>query len=325
MLKKIVSRRDVLAAMGTVGGGFGVAAKGLPQKSASEPTPRLQVCVFSKHFQWTDWKETGELAAEIGFDGVDLTVRSGGHVLPERVEQDLPKAVEAIRGSGVSVPMITAGIVDTKSPHAEAILRSAGGLGIRYYRWGGLRYSYDRDIAEQLDELRPRVRALAELNEKHKICAMYHTHSGLGQVGASIWDLWVLLKDMDPRWVGVNYDLGHAIVEGGYGGWLNSVHLVRKHLRGVALKDFRWGKNAQGEWRPQWCAPGEGMVNFARFFQILKAAGFAGPVQLHFEYPGLGGADAGKTALGIPKPQLLAIMRRDLNYVRKLMREAQLL
>ncbi|MDZ7723632.1 MAG: hypothetical protein U5R06_12725 [candidate division KSB1 bacterium] len=45
--------------------------------------------------------------AEIGFDGVDLTVRPGGHVLPENVTQDLPRAVKAIEKTGLKVPMMT--------------------------------------------------------------------------------------------------------------------------------------------------------------------------------------------------------------------------
>ena len=133
------------------------------------------------------------------------------------------------------------------------------------------------------------------------MCAMYHTHSGLRQIGAPIWDLWYVMKDMDPRWVGINYDIGHATVEGGFGGWIDSARLVRKHMRGVALKDFKWGQNARGAWAPQWCAAGEGMVNFAGFFEILKTQKFSGPVQLHFEYPGLGGADGGKAEAGDPE------------------------
>jgi sugar phosphate isomerase/epimerase len=113
-------------------------------------------------------------------------------------------------------------------------------------------------------------------------------------------------------------------VEGGFGGWVDSARLVRKHMRGVALKDFKWGQNARGAWAPQWCAAGEGMVNFAGFFEILKTQKFSGPVQLHFEYPGLGGADGGKPKLEIPKEKLVAQMRHDLEHVRKLMRQAQL-
>ncbi|MFX1362272.1 MAG: isocitrate dehydrogenase (NADP(+)), partial [Promethearchaeota archaeon] len=35
--------------------------------------------------RYIGWNEAGDLIAEIGFDGVDLTVRPGGHVLPDEV------------------------------------------------------------------------------------------------------------------------------------------------------------------------------------------------------------------------------------------------
>ncbi|MBV8819983.1 MAG: sugar phosphate isomerase/epimerase [Acidobacteriaceae bacterium] len=308
----MLSRREMLAVMGA----------SLARAAAAED--RLKICVFSKHFQWTDWREASKLAAQIGFDGIDYTVRTGGHVLPERVKQDLPKAVEIAHKAGLETPMITAGIVDTSSPHAEAILETASGLGIKHYRWGGFKYDYGRSIAEQLNELQPKVHALAELNAKYGMAAMYHTHSGLREVGAPIWDVWTLLKNEDPRYVGVNYDIGHATVEGGYGGWVDSAHLVGPYMRGVALKDFLWGKNAKGAWVPQWCAAGKGMVNFPAFFELLKTAKFSGPVQLHFEYPELGGANDGKTQLEIPKERVVAIMKRDLQYVKGLMSAAQL-
>lgn len=68
------------------------------------------------------------------------------------------------------------------------------------------------------------------------------------------------------------------------------------------------------------------MVNFSGFFGLVKANGhFSGPVQLHFEYPGLGGAENGKKTLTIPKQELIAAMRRDLTFVRKAMSEKGLI
>jgi sugar phosphate isomerase/epimerase len=316
-----LTRRGILAALAS-------SAISLPAQSPdpghSAALGPLKVCIFSKHLQWADWHEMAEVAKLAGFDGVDLTVRDGGHVLPERVEQDLPKAVEIVHQAGLETPMITAGIVDASSPHADAILRAASGLGIRRYRWGGFKYSYDRPIVAQLEELKPRVRRLAELNEKHNMAAMYHTHSGPHELGAPIWDIWSVLRDLDPRWVGINYDIGHATVEGGFGGWIDSAHLVGRHMLGVAVKDFSWGKDARGEWSPQWCPAGQGMVNFAGFFEILKTTGFNGPVQLHFEYPGMGGAENGKTKLTIPNEQVVAALSRDLKFTKALMRTAGL-
>src|SRR5882724_1564486 len=131
------------------------ALPALAQGNRSESSEKLKICVFSKHFQWTDVKETAAIAKDLGFDGVDLTVRKGGHVLPERVESDLPAAVETVRGAGLEVPMITTAITDAATPHAGAVLKTANRLGIRHYRWGGLSYQPDRGIPEQLGELKP--------------------------------------------------------------------------------------------------------------------------------------------------------------------------
>jgi hypothetical protein len=56
-----------------------------------------------------DWRRLARSAKRLGFDGLDLTVRPGGHVLPERAADELPEAVATIRGEGLDVPMITTG------------------------------------------------------------------------------------------------------------------------------------------------------------------------------------------------------------------------
>jgi hypothetical protein len=48
-------------------------------------------------------------------------------------------------------------------------------------------------------------------------------------------------------------------------------------------------------------------------------------VQLHFEYPGLGGAENGNKTLTIPKQEVIDAMRRDLTFVRGVMSEKKLI
>lgn len=311
-----ISRRNWMA------GVAGVAAAPGAAQSAPE---RFTICAFSKHFHWASVPEAAEVCAKLGYEGIDLTLRKGGHVLPERVADDLPKAVEAIRKAGLKIPMATTGIVDASTPHAEEVIKTMAGLGIRHYRWGGFRYNVKEPIAKQLESFRPRVRDLAALNRQYGVCAMYHTHSGIGEVGACMWDLWLLLKDFDPNHVSANYDIGHATVEGGFGGWIHTSRLLMPHMRGVAVKDFRWQANDRGVWRPRWCAMGEGMVNFRQFFGMLREAKFAGPLQLHMEYPELAGADVGRTDFTIPKEKLLAIMQKDIDTLKSLLRDSGLL
>jgi L-ribulose-5-phosphate 3-epimerase len=315
-----------------------------PAEGGGSPAAsRAPIIYFSKHLQWLDWEHMAETAKELGFDGLDVTVREGGHVEPGRVKDDLPKVAKIVRAAGLEIPMITAGIVDANSADAEAIIRTASEVGIHRYRWGWFSWSDDKKVPDlsnfhasmerpsglllnvpaRLGELKKRVAGLAALNEKYQVCAMYHNHSG-SMVGASVWDLWVLIKDFDPRWVSSNFDVAHATVEGGLGGWFNSARLMTPFTRGVAIKDFKWGRNAQGEWEPLWCPLGEGMVNFPAFFAMLKEARFSGPVQLHTEYP-LGGVENGNKTLTMDKSRILATIGKDLNTLKGWMRQAQLI
>jgi len=337
------SRRNFLTTVAGAGAMASLSSIGLTGAERSPSARRLPIVYFSKHLQWLDWEPMAATAAELGFDGIDLTVRPGGHVLPERVQTDLPKVAKVIRNAGLDIPMITTGIVDADSPHAEDIIRAASDCGIARYRWGWFSWSDNQKVPDlsnfhasverpsgllinvpaRLAELKKRVGTLAELNERFKVCAMYHNHSG-SMVGASVWDLWELIKGFGPQWVSSNFDIGHATVEGGLGGWVNSTRLMAPFMKGVAIKDFKWGKNAKGEWEPMWCPLGEGMVNFPAFFAMLKEAGFSGPVQLHTEYP-LGGVENGAKTLTIDRAQVLATIRKDLTALKGWMRQAQLI
>jgi sugar phosphate isomerase/epimerase len=340
----VMSRRTLLLGA-AMSGALHAFAKDAPEGAVATDTrsgkpDKLKICIFSKHLQWASISDAAAIARDIGFDGVDITVRAGGHVSPDRVETGLPAAVEAVQRVGLMVPMVTTDIMSVQTPHADAVLKTASHLGIRNYRWGFVPYPADKGIAEGLVALRPQMKALAALNQEHRMCGMYHTHSGPGLVGAPIWDLWNLFQGLDPRWIGINYDIGHATVEGGYGGWIDSSRLIMHQMRGIALKDFTWQKNKgknthpdpfdkslgiENAWVPHWCPIGEGMVNLSGFLAIVKEGGtFSGPVQLHFEYP-LGGAENGKKTLTIPKQEVINAMRRDLTYARKAMSQKELM
>jgi sugar phosphate isomerase/epimerase len=131
-------------------------------------------------------------------------------------------------------------------------------------------------------------------------------------VGAPIWDLHIVLNGFDPNAVGVNFDIGHATIEGGVGGWIDSFRITGAHLRGIAVKDFVWGKDAKGVWQPRWTPLGEGMVHLPQFFGMVAESGFSGPLQIHFEYK-----------LGGPAETALA-MKRDLAKLREYLTQAKL-
>ncbi|HET7179463.1 MAG TPA: sugar phosphate isomerase/epimerase, partial [Chryseosolibacter sp.] len=62
---------------------------------------------------------------------------------------------------------------------------------------------------------------------------------------------------------------------------------------------------------------GEGMVDFATYFRLLKQYHIEVPLSLHFEYS-LGGAEHGQTKISVNKEVVFSAMRRDLKRLHEM-------
>ncbi len=271
-----------------------------------------KLCFFSKHLPQLDWRQLGQTVKQLGFDGVDLTVRPGGHVKPESAAADLPKALDAIRAAGLAVPMITTGLLTAEEPTAQPILATAGKLGIPYFKAGYHKYQF-KDTRAELQQAGQAFQSLAGLSQKHNIQAGFHNHSGY--VGGGIWDFIPLMEKLDARWAGWYYDPHHAVAEGGAGAWKAALQWIAPRIKMVAVKDFTWEKTAKG-WATQDCPLGAGMVDWKHFFATLARGGFSGPISLHIEYD-----IAGKTA-SEQEANMLAAAARDLAFLKTRIAEA---
>lgn len=280
---------------------------------------KLNISIFSKHLQFLTVSEMAQAAAEMGFDGIDLSVRPNGHVEPEQAGEQLPRAVETLKKAGIKPLMMTCSVSDADNSTDRNVLEIAAKSGIRLYRMNYFHYLEDKTIPESVDHYRPRIRALAALNEKLGITGCYQNHAGHNYIGASIWELSDLVNSTPNRHMGIQYDIRHATVEGGLS-WQSGLKLVRDRISMLALKDFRWEK-VNNKWQVVNCPIGEGMVDFASFFRLIKGYGLEVPVSLHFEYP-LGGAERGNKAITLDRRIIFESMRRDLDKIRELWKKA---
>lgn len=277
-----------------------------------------KICIFSKHLQWLNYQEMAKVSAEIGFDGVDLTVRHNGHVEPERVAEELPKAVKAVEQAGLKVYMLTTDITSADQAHTETILKTAARLGIKYYRMGWLKYEDNVSIEHNLENFKAIFGKLAALNKKYQLHGAYQNHAG-SNLGSAIWDLWMVIKDIDPQWLGCQYDIRHATIEGA-NSWPVALKLIHTHIRTLDIKDFHW-VNKDGKWQVENVPLGTGMIDFKQYFKLLQSYRITAPISMHYEYP-LGGADSGARSLSIPKEKVLEAMQKDLSTLRKWLNEA---
>ena len=75
------------------------AAAALPALATGTFRVPSPVGGFTKMLQALNFEETAEATAEIGWDGIECPTRPKGHVLPERVKEDLPRMAEALKKS----------------------------------------------------------------------------------------------------------------------------------------------------------------------------------------------------------------------------------
>jgi len=278
----------------------------------------LEVHLFSKHLQFLDISKAGQVAAELGFDGLDLTVRPKGHVLPKNAQSRLSSVVEDLEKAGSKCKMITTAIADVSQPIDKAVIEAAGKAGIEYYRSNWFDFKKEISLEESLSHYKEKVYQLGELNKQNNIIGCYQNHSGI-KVGASVWEVKKILESVDPKYFGTQYDIRHAVVEGGRS-WSNGVKLLKDHIKTIVLKDFKWGR-VKGKWQIINVPLGEGMVDFDAYFKLLKALGLKPPVSLHLEYP-LGGANKGHYDITVNPKIVYDAMKKDLVAVQRLWMQA---
>ncbi|HKG06379.1 MAG TPA: sugar phosphate isomerase/epimerase family protein [Pedobacter sp.] len=281
---------------------------------------KLSINIFSKHLHWLNYREMAVLANELGYDGIDLTVRDQGHVLPQNVEKDLPKAVDAIRNVGLEVHTITTDIKSADEKYTANILKAATAAGIKNYRMGWYEYSGKQEISTDLETFKVRLKRLAAINEKYQIHGDYENHTG--RFGGPIWDLWLGMKELDPKWIGCQFDIRHASVDGAEA-WPRNLDLIHRYLGSVTIKDFFWEKK-DNKWSPSNVPLGQGMIDYPKYFGLLKKYQFQKPISQHFEYP-LGGAESGSNKLSISKGEVIRHMQEDLVTLKTLLKGAQLI
>lgn len=294
-----------------IAGGGAVLAAGLQVGTLNAAAPggfQGPICLFSKHLPDLHWKDLGPVVKTAGFDGVDLTVRPGGHVLPERAAEDLEPAVQALRGAGLQVPMLTTALLSSDDPTAEPILSGAGKLKVPYIKPGYYKYQL-QDVRAELESVRRQLTQLVTLAGRYGVQVGYHNHAGY--VGAPVWDIAGIIDKLDPKWAGYYYDIRHAVVEGGGIGWKVSTQLVLPRLKMIAVKDFYWDKIPGKGWQQINCPLGQGMVDWPSFCGLLAKGGFQGPVSVHIEYGIPGESKAQK------QDNTLIAAKRDLDFIRK--------
>ena len=282
----LLTRRQAITT--TIGAaiGAGLESEILAQRPPLPPPPPPStrktplVCAYSGNLARVPYTELAEIVSQMGYSGVDLTVMMGGHVDPRLTNVDMMRSVEVIADSGLELPMISTDITTTQNPTAYPVLYLASQAGVHLFRTGYWPHGVATNA--RLTQAKQELLSVALLARRCNMIGMVPNKSG-NFVGHNLEETAKLIGDMDAGWMGVCFDVAHAVADAGPDGWERVLRMSLPRLRAVTLQDFTW-KQAGAEKKMELCPLGQGVVDWKKFFSILAAARFNGPLSLHMEY-----------------------------------------
>ena len=152
------------------------------------------------------------------------------------------RGIEAISGVGLELPIISTSVISGNDPYGRQILGIAGFMGIGLFRPGYWKYGNAPDLEARLAEVQREVFGLASIARAYNVAMAVHNAAG-DSVGAGLWDMSGILRGIDPRWVGYDFDPGYATETGGVAGAGIATRLAMPKLKAVTVRDFTWNKD----------------------------------------------------------------------------------
>lgn len=210
-----INRRDFIG----MGAAFAVSG------CIAKPTDRLAVekpeyHVFSRVFQFIkDYDRASALVKKCGYDGIEWTARPKGFIEPSMAPRCLKLAKRAAERNGLKAESLIVSFLRGDDPMAYDIVSAAADAGFKSFRGAYFKYDPRKTMQRNLDEIKRGFESLEKLACKTGVKACYQNHSTYNPkielFGSVVWDLAHVLKDFDPKYVGVQYDVMHAQAETG--------------------------------------------------------------------------------------------------------------
>jgi sugar phosphate isomerase/epimerase len=220
-----------------------------------------------------------DLAAHVkrlGYDAIELPVRPGFQVEPEKIAVALPRAVKQFADHGVAIASIA-------GPTDERTIAACADAGVPIIR----------TMVEIGDDgyLASEARAQKDFDAKIPLLDRYGVKIGVqnhcDRYIANAMGLLHLMEKYDPKHIGAVWDAAHAALNGEDPEL--GLDIVWSHLCMVNLKNAFWqrttGPEAEDvEWRHYWTSGRQGLASWPRAAAELKRRGYNGVICITAEY-----------------------------------------
>ncbi|MFP3904385.1 MAG: sugar phosphate isomerase/epimerase family protein [Armatimonadota bacterium] len=239
-----------------------------------------------------------ELAANAGFDAVDVRQHEDGNHLPEDAPPERGEEVkQMVADAGLHISGLTTyyrcGITDPAQAEQNmaGIRRSmelARAMEAPYFRISGPKWDAETGYAKQREITREQLGEISELAAEHDIVVTVEQHGGA--LTASAGQILDLFRGVANENLGVVYDPGNCLKEG-YERPLVQVDMLGELIRAVHVKNgmTRSADPVQELLPVDQVRLDQGILDWPAIFEALKAIDYSGYITLEdfFEFSSL--------------------------------------
>ncbi len=231
--------------------------------------------VFTKPWKMP-LEDLGGFIKGLGFDAIELPVRPGYQVPPEKVSQALPPAARRLADFGLKITSIA-------GPTDERTIAACAEAGVPI-----IRICENIESASYMaDEIRLRKKydALVPVLDKYRVTLGIQNHCG--RCVGSAMGLHHLIEKYDRRHIAAVLDFAHCALVGEPPDL--AVDITWSHLCMVNLKNAIWQRTNGPEaltarWTTYWTSGRQGLADWAEAAGVLRRRGYKGTLCLSAEY-----------------------------------------
>ncbi|MDG2400214.1 MAG: hypothetical protein P8M04_06550 [Akkermansiaceae bacterium] len=237
------------------------------------------IVVFEKPIQALDYDRMGEELAKMGVQGIEATIRRGGHIEAKDAETEVPRMVKSLAKNGQKALIATCNVNSASEKDAN-FLRILKANGISRYRMDYFRYDLKQDLLPQVAENTTKLNEIEAMNREIGVQALYQIHAGAKYAGSLAWDAAMMFKDVNPDHAAIAFDLRHVKVGSGLS-FPTALAAMGKHVRSIFVKDARWGGERTASIKN--VPLDTGIVN-KKTFDDVRSGHTPMPLSLHMEW-----------------------------------------
>lgn len=262
--------------------------------------------VFTKPWPQLSLYQLGKLVKDMGFDGVELPVRTGYQVTPDHIARDLPEAVKILGDCGVVIGSV-AGSSD------ERTIAAMGEAGIKILRLC-VNIDIDYGYMATVKRVRSEYDALVPILDKYGVTLGVQNHCDYC-VGSAI-GIMHLIENYLPKHIGAVLDPAHCAVDGEPE--IMALDIVWSHLCLINFKSaFHMRTNgpeaSEAEWAVHWTTARHSGYSWRALANCLRGKMYAGDICLPAEYSG---GISGGMVMG---DDVVPLVTGDLKYLKVLL------